>query len=76
MAFQVDCEDLQPVTHYHIQWSHRDHLDWERFDTGQAAEEAARRLVQPGEKFRIKAEGENCSRCAIIRAKYVSASGS
>lgn len=74
MSLQVACDDSPSATHYHIQWSHMDHLDWERFDTVQAAEEVARSLVQPGEGFTIKAEGKDCTRCAVVRAKCASGS--
>jgi hypothetical protein len=74
MSLHVAWDDSRSATHYHIKWSHTDHLDWERFETVQAAEKAARSLVQPGEKFTIKAEGKDCSRCAIVRAKSASSS--
>lgn len=69
MSFQVAWNDSPSATHYHIQWSCTNRLDWERFDTVQAAEEAARCLMKPGEKFTIKAEGEGCPRCALVKAK-------
>jgi hypothetical protein len=74
MSLQVAWDDSSSATHYHIQWSRRDHLDWERFDTVQEAEQAARCLVLPGEKFTIKAACEDCPRCAMVRAKSASAS--
>lgn len=72
MALQSASGDSAPAVHYHIHWFPMDRLDWERFDTAQDAEEVARCLVQPGEKFTIKVEGADCLRCAIPRAKSAS----
>lgn len=71
MSLQVDWQDLQSSTHYHIQWPGKDSLDWERFDTCAAAAEWAQR---PGESYAIKQQGANCPACALVRALAASRS--
>ena len=52
--------------HYHIRWS-GSKLDWERFSTRQAAEEAARRLARPGETFTLEhVADKTCMQCMKI----------
>jgi hypothetical protein len=49
--------------HYHIKWSGKPALDWERFDTSADAEASARKLALPGETFTVAEHGESCPRC-------------
>jgi hypothetical protein len=49
--------DLHPESspiHFHIQWSAREDMDWECFDTTEAATARAAELSRPGEKFTIQ----------------------
>jgi hypothetical protein len=50
-------------SHYHIHWSGKPTLDWERFDTTADAEANARKLMLPGETYTIEEHGESCPRC-------------
>lgn len=70
----VNWDGLQPAIHYHIQWSGKDTLDWERFDTRSTAAESAQRLARYGETFTIHERREDCARCASVRAKSASSS--
>jgi hypothetical protein len=49
--------------HYHIRWSARKPLDWERFTTVQEAVARACELVSHYETYRIEKFGEHCIRC-------------
>ena len=40
--------------HYHIHWSGKAALDWERFATKADAEKSARQLALPGESFVVE----------------------
>ncbi len=52
--------------HYHIRWS-GSKLDWERFSTRQAAEQAASQLVRPGEAFTLEhVDDKTCMQCLKI----------
>ena len=51
------------MNHYHIRWSGKDSLDWERFPSRPDAEVQARQLVRPGETYTIEEHGETCPRC-------------
>lgn len=52
--------------HYHIRWS-GSKLDWERFSTRKEAEQAARQLVRPGEKFTLEHVDDNtCMQCVKL----------
>ena len=39
--------------HYHIRWSDSK-LDWQRFDTREEAEQAARQMLRRGETFTVE----------------------
>jgi hypothetical protein len=49
-----------PQTHFHIQWSSKDSLDWECFETHEEATARAVYLLQPGEAFMIQEVSEAC----------------
>jgi hypothetical protein len=55
--------DSSHVTHFHIQWSQDEQLDWASFPTRELAEVRARELVQPNETYTIVGRGELCERC-------------
>ena len=50
------------MAHYHIRWSGKVLLDWQRFSTPEEAKASARQLVRPGETFVIE-HNETCRRC-------------
>ena len=50
------------MNHYHIRWS-TGKLDWEAFDTEEAASTAAQELARRGETFSIERLGAECLRC-------------
>lgn len=49
--------------HYHIHWSGKSTLDWERFDTTADAEASARKLMLVGETYTIEEHDASCPRC-------------
>ena len=51
------------VPHYHIHWSGKDTLDWERFVTRGEAEKSAKELVRPYESYTIEEHDGACPRC-------------
>jgi hypothetical protein len=52
------------MTHYHIRWSGKVLLDWQRFNTPEEAKASARQLVRPGETYTIEEQNdETCPRC-------------
>lgn len=52
------------MTHYHIRWSGKSLLDWQRFDTPEEAKASARKLVRHGETYTIEEQDdETCPRC-------------
>jgi ActR/RegA family two-component response regulator len=51
------------MTHYHIRWSGKALLDWQRFNTPEEAKESARQLVRQGETYGIEQHDETCPRC-------------
>jgi hypothetical protein len=52
--------------HYHIRWANSK-LDWERFNTRQEAEQAARQLARPGETFTLEhVDDKTCMPCLKI----------
>ena len=51
------------MTHYHIRWSGKELLDWQRFSTPEEAKARARQLVRQGETYTIEEHDETCSRC-------------
>ncbi|MGH9574148.1 MAG: hypothetical protein ACRD40_11540 [Candidatus Acidiferrales bacterium] len=58
--------------HYHIRWSDSK-LDWERFNTRQEAEQAARQLTRSDETFTLEqVDDGTCMQCLKI---YERASG-
>lgn len=50
-------------THFHIRWSEKSTLDWERFHTIVEAEERARQIAHPGESYTIEQYGAACPQC-------------
>ena len=63
--------------HYHIRWSRSGELDWEAHPVRAQAEEAARQLAQPNERYSVEQFGETCSTCApAVRSfKHAHSSG-
>jgi hypothetical protein len=53
-----------PRLHYHIRWSSKEALDWERFASRVEAEERAKELVRPGETYILEEHEYACPRCA------------
>jgi len=52
------------MTHYHIRWSGKALLDWQRFSTPEEAKASARKLVRQGETYTIEEQDdERCPRC-------------
>lgn len=52
------------MTHYHIRWSGKELLDWQRFNTPAEAKASARQLVRLGETYTIEEQDdETCPRC-------------
>jgi hypothetical protein len=51
------------LPHYHIRWSGKTTLDWERFSTRKEAEASAKQLVQQDETFMIEEHDATCLRC-------------
>lgn len=49
-------------SHFHIRWS-GSKLDWEAFRTADAAQAAAKQLVQPGETYVVEEMGADCHLC-------------
>jgi hypothetical protein len=49
--------------HYHIRWSGRATLDWERFNTHKEAEARAKLLILPSETYTIEEHDRTCQRC-------------
>jgi hypothetical protein len=61
--------------HYHIRWSDKAILDYERFDTRAGAEAGAKQLVRPGESYTIEEHDGACPRCQdTLKAKLSDAS--
>ena len=56
-------------SHYHIRWSGKQTLDWERFDTRAEAEASANLLALPGERYSIEENGESCPQCRSLLRK-------
>jgi hypothetical protein len=61
-----------PQMHFHIRWSQLT-LDWERFDTREAAEERAEYLVRDGETYTVEAFDGTCARCGEYKARRAAA---
>jgi hypothetical protein len=60
------------MTHYHIRWSGRVLLDWQRFSTPEEAKASARQLVRQGETYIIEEHDETCPRCeAAMNVKSI-----
>jgi len=51
------------MTHYHIRWSGKALLDWQRFSAPEEAKASARQLVRQGETYSIEEHDETCPRC-------------
>jgi hypothetical protein len=51
--------------HYHIRWA-GGALDWEVFDSSDAAEASAKELARTSETYAIEKYGIDCPRCAAI----------
>jgi hypothetical protein len=51
------------MTHYHIRWSGKALLDWERFNTPAEAEASAKQLLRHGETYTIEEHNDACPRC-------------
>jgi hypothetical protein len=51
------------LPHYHIRWSGKTTLDWERFSTAAEAEASAKQLARPGESYAIEEHDGACRRC-------------
>jgi hypothetical protein len=49
--------------HFHIRWSSKATLDWERFSTSAEAEASAKQLVRLGETYAIEEHDGACTRC-------------
>src|SRR5262245_40256332 len=49
--------------HFHIQWSSKDHLDWEAFNSIEEARIVAEGLARPGETYAISPAGDGCASC-------------
>lgn len=49
--------------HYHIRWSGKTILDWERFGTSAEAEASAKQLARLGETYAIEEHDGACPRC-------------
>lgn len=56
------------AAHFHIRWSTKTELDWERFDCRDEAVVSAEELRRPGETCTIEEHGDGCPRCASLRA--------
>jgi hypothetical protein len=55
--------------HYHIRWSGKTALDWERFATAEDAESSATRMVRRVESYRIEKFDDDCVRGARTYVK-------
>jgi len=51
------------LPHYHIRWSGKATLDWERFSEPAEAEAGAKQLMQLGETYTIEEHDGTCQRC-------------
>jgi hypothetical protein len=60
------------MNHYHISWSGKKEVDWERFQTREEADAGAKQLVRPGERYTIEQFDEDCPWCHALLAKPVS----
>jgi hypothetical protein len=55
--------DHAQLHHYHICWSDRATLDWERFRTHEDAAARAKQLAHPSESYTIEEYDRTCPRC-------------
>lgn len=53
----------QDTHHFHIYWNNKERLDWEGFNTREAATARALALAGPGEVFTIDEFSANCPLC-------------
>lgn len=51
------------MPHYHIRWSSKQELDWERHESRSDAEKSAKQLLRDGETYAIEEHGDGCQRC-------------
>jgi hypothetical protein len=51
------------ASHFHIRWSTKDLLDWQRFRTRHEAIEFASELVLPGETYAVEEHSSACPIC-------------
>ena len=56
------------ASHYHSRWS-TGKLDWERFETPDAAELRATGIVRKDESYTVDEHNEQCPFCAVWRAR-------
>ena len=60
--------DRENVHHYHIRWASVT-LDWETHSTPANAEEAAKALARPHERYRVEEfQDDTCPQCSAKRA--------
>jgi hypothetical protein len=52
-------------SHFHIHWSDKESLDWERFLTFQEAVQRALELACPDETYMIEEFSANCPACEV-----------
>lgn len=57
--------DAKQEVHYHIHWSGKDTLDWERFATREEAEGGAQQLKRMDETYTIEEFNGLCPRCGV-----------
>lgn len=55
------------LPHYHIRWSGKAVLDWERFSTHEDATASAKQLARPGEGYAIEEHDGACPRCRAAK---------
>jgi len=63
----------EPITfHYHIRWSGKTSLDWERFATVEEAISLAAQLARVGEGYSVeKFDDKNCIHCTHLSEDVV-----
>ena len=52
--------------HYHIRWLASGELDWERHDTRTRADQAAKQLSRPDERYAVEPFEGSCVKCARL----------
>ena len=61
-------DSARQQTHYHILWA-SGALDWEAFDSRNAAETSAKELARRDETYTIEKYGIDCPQCAAMSRK-------